>query len=237
MSGPLSANGMPVELDAQQMPPMLLAGMTTAVVAGLTGSLHCGLMCGPLACASVGGTSRGVTALAWQAGRLLGYTVVGALLGALSQTLSLMLTFSVLPYLPYLMAAGLIVTALDLGRHLSPLPGVGRISKVLARAGQRRSPEVRAFALGAATPFLPCGLLYGLFLAALAMNSAIGGGLVMAAFALGAMPLLLAVQLGVGRLNRWPAAALVMKRVVPLVAAAVLIARAVIARSAGPDCH
>ena len=216
---------------------LVIAAVSTALIAGVTGSLHCGLMCGPLACASVGGAARGTSALAWQAGRVLAYTLVGTLLGAVSQSFSLMLTFSVQPFLPYLMAAALIATALDLGKHLAPIPGVRRISQALARGSSTLPPLGRAIALGAATPCLPCGLLYGIFLAALATNSALGGGLVMGAFALGAVPVLLTVQLGARQFQRWPTASLVMKRVIPLVAAVVLIARALIARNSGPECH
>jgi hypothetical protein len=234
------ANGMPVENCAgvDVLSPLIAAGATTAFVAGLTGSLHCGLMCGPLACAGLGreGGSRWLMG-SWHLGRIAAYALVGVLLGGLGQALSLALTFSVQPYLPWVMALGLVVTALDLGRYVKPLPGVSQISRALARAGARLTPSGRAFALGAATPFLPCGLLYGVFLAALATNSAPGGGLVMGAFSLGAVPVLGAVQLGARSFDRWPTASMVLRRAVPLVAAAVLIARALLARDQTPDCH
>jgi sulfite exporter TauE/SafE len=217
---------------------LIAAGATSAVAAGLTGSLHCGLMCGPLACAGVGtqGGRAGLVA-AWHGGRTAAYGLVGLLLGLVGQGVSRTLTFSVQPYLPWVMAAGLVVTGLDLARHVKPLPGVGRISRWLANRGRSLPPAGRSAALGAATPFLPCGLLYGIFLAALATNSALGGAVVLAAFSLGAVPVLVAVQLGARGLDRWPTAALVLRRAVPLVAAAVLIARAVLAADAGPDCH
>jgi uncharacterized protein len=227
-----------MDLEVLSSLGLIGAGASSAIAAGLTGSLHCGLMCGPLACAAVGpgGGRRGLV-VAWHAGRTLAYTLVGLVLGLVGQGVSRALTFSVQPYLPWVMAAGLVVTGLDLARHVRPLPGVANVSRWLARAGQRLPPWGRALALGAATPFLPCGLLYGIFLAALATNSAIGGAVVMGAFALGAVPLLVAVQLGISGLDRWPTAALVLRRAVPLVAAAVLIARAVLARDSGPECH
>jgi sulfite exporter TauE/SafE len=217
--------------------PLVAAGASTAFAAGLTGSLHCGLMCGPLACAGLGRSPSRALMASWHLGRTLAYALVGALLGGVGQALSLTLTFSVTPYLPWVMAVGLVITALDLGKHLRPLPGVGQLSKRLARLGAGLGPTGRAFALGAATPFLPCGLLYGMFLAAVATNSAVGGALVMAAFSLGAVPILGAVQLGARGFDRWPTAALVLRRVVPLVAAAVLVARALWAQDTAPDCH
>jgi sulfite exporter TauE/SafE len=218
---------------------LVAAGASSALAAGLTGSLHCGLMCGPLACAAVSSGARPAPSLvaAWHAGRTAAYALVGLLLGLAGQGVSRALAFSVQPYLPWVMAAGLVITGLDLARHVRPLPGVGRVSGWLATVGRSLPPVGRSAALGAATPFLPCGLLYGIFLAALATNSALGGALVLGAFSLGAVPVLVAVQLGARGLDRWPTAALVLRRAVPLVAAAVLIARAVLAPDAGPECR
>ena len=184
-----------------------------------------------------GSSAKGPLALAWHVGRIAAYSLVGLVLGAASQAISLAVSFSVQPYLPWVMAVGLVVTAFDLGRHLKPLPGVGAISRALARAGARLPPWGRAAGLGAATPFLPCGLLYGIFLAALATNSAGGGVLVMAAFSLGAIPVLVTVQLGTRSFDRWPRAQLVLRRAVPLTAAVVLIVRAVLAQQSAAQCH
>ncbi len=222
------------------MEPMLAtAGALSALVAGLTGSLHCALMCGPLACASLGarGSERRAAAIAWHIGRVVAYTFVGLLLGALGRGVSVGLRLSVTPVLPWLMAAGLVITALDLGRHARPLPGVASISRALVRLGARLQPTTRSFLLGAATPFLPCGLLYGLFLAAIATGTAWGGAAVMGAFSLGAIPALATLQLGAHRLTLSPRLVNVARRVVPLAAAAVLIVRTLTANPEVPRCH
>lgn len=213
--------------------PLVAAGVGSSFVAGVTGSLHCGLMCGPLACAATGGQGGRLTTVAWHAGRIGAYGLVGGLLGALGGSVAGALSVPVQGVLPWVMAAGLVVTALDLGKHLRPIPGVGRASRALARLGLRLGPTGRALALGAATPFLPCGLLYGLFLAALATASAAGGALVLVAFALGAVPALVAAQLGHHAVSRrWPRAEPLIRRVVPLTAAAILIVRAAQASNA-----
>lgn len=221
------------------MEPMLAwAGAASALVAGATGSLHCALMCGPLACAGLPATGpeRRLAAVGWHLGRVVAYTVVGLMLGALGRGVSQGLMVSVQPVLPWVMAAGLIITALDLAKHARPLPGVARVSKALARAGAKTTPATRSFLLGAATPFLPCGLLYGLFLAAIATGSPWGGAAVLGAFALGALPALAAVQLGARRLEASPRLALLMRRVVPLAAAAVLIVRALLTKDDPAQC-
>lgn len=221
------------------MEPMLAwAGAASALVAGATGSLHCALMCGPLACAGLpaSGSERRVAAVGWHVGRVVAYTLVGLALGAIGRGVSQGFMLSVQPVLPWVMAAGLIITALDLAKHARPLPGVAAVSKALARAGAKSTPATRSFLLGAATPFLPCGLLYGLFLAAIATGSPWGGAAVLGAFSLGALPALGAVQLGARQLERSPRATLIMRRVVPLVAAAVLIVRALMTKEAPEHC-
>lgn len=216
------------------------AGVTAALVAGATGSLHCALMCGPLACAGVSAdpANRRRSMWAWQLGRIAAYSTVGLALGWAGRQVARGLVSSVQPYLPWLMAAGLVATAFELGRHLAPLPGLSKISGALVRAGARFSPVVRSAAMGAATPFLPCGLLYGVFLAAIAAGTGVGGALVMGGFALGGAPALFGAQVGAKWTMRWPRASLLLRRGVPLVAAAVLVWRAVHAMNgAPPACH
>ncbi len=214
------------------MEPMLAtAGALSALVAGVTGSLHCALMCGPLACAARG------SPLAWHLGRVAAYSFVGLLLGALGRGVSRGLLFSIQPVLPWLMAAGLVITALDLARHLRPLPGVKWISTALVRLAAKVQPITRSFLLGAATPFLPCGLLYGLFLAAIATGTPWGGAAVMGAFALGAIPALAALQLGAHKLTLSPRLNVLARRFVPLAAAVLLVIRALMTRAEVPHCH
>ncbi len=221
--------------------PLLWAGGAAAFAAGLTGSLHCALMCGPLACAPLpaAGSARRRAAFAWHAGRLAAYLAVGAALGAAGGGLVRALAERVQPYLPWIMAAGLAATAFELGRRLPALPGLTRIGRALAALGARTTPAGRAFALGAATPLLPCGLLYGLFLAAVAAGSTAGGALVMGLFGVGSIPGLAATQAGAAWTGRFPRAELVLRRAVPLVAAAVLVFRALAVPAAGgpPACH
>jgi len=216
---------------------LVLAGGTSALVAGVTGSLHCALMCGPLACAGLPrGEGRRRAAIGWHLGRVGAYAAVGLALGLVGSGVSAVLAVSVTPYLPWVMVAGLVATALELGKHLQPIPGVARVSKALARAGARLPPSGRALALGAATPFLPCGLLYGLFLAAMATGSGAGGAAVMGLFALGGVPALGGMQAGAQVVTRYPKAALVLRKVVPLTAAGVLAYRAIMAARTGVAC-
>jgi sulfite exporter TauE/SafE len=98
---------------------------------------------------------------------------------------------------------------------------------------------VRAAFRGAATPFLPCGLLYGAFLMAAAAGGLLGGALVMLAFGAGAVPALTVAQTGLARLAAHPRAYALTRRAVPLGAAVVLVWRALAAGDGAmpPHCH
>lgn len=213
-----------------------MAASLSALVTGATGSMHCALMCGPLACAAMGRARSTAAVLAWHGGRLGAYVLVGAALGALGRGVSAVMVASVQRFLPWVMAAGLLIAAFDLSKRLGPLPLVGKLALPLGRLAGQSSPGARGFLLGVATPLLPCGLLYGLFLASIATADAAHGALLLGSFALGAVPALLAVQLGLQRLSVSPQAVFVVRRLVPVAAAAVLIVRAVLARNEVGAC-
>ncbi|MCP3140186.1 sulfite exporter TauE/SafE family protein [Pyxidicoccus xibeiensis] len=219
----------------------VVAGALGALTVGLTGSVHCLLMCGPLACAglpAVPGPERRRAVLAYQGARVASYALLGGALGALGGGVASVLAVSTRPYLPWLMALALVASALEVGKRLRPLPGLSKVAGVVARWGAKFSWTGRAGAMGAVTPLLPCGLLYGVFGAALASGSFGGGALVLGAFALGGLPALLGAQLQAGLWKHRPrVATFVLQRAVPLVAAAVLIYRAVGAGGNAPSCH
>jgi sulfite exporter TauE/SafE len=224
-------------------------GAAAALATGLFGSGHCALMCGPLACAGLDRAgapdrrARRRSAWAWQLGRLGAYAVAGAALGGFGRAVMGTLVGPGARAVPWIMAAGLVLSALGVGAKVRRAPVLAQIPRRLARAGARISPPRRAALRGLATPFLPCGLLYGAFLMAAGAASVAGGALVMAAFGLGSVPALALVQAlvpgGGARLAAHPRAAAFARRAIPLVAAVVLVWRAVAAQSgaAAPHCH
>ena len=66
-------------------PPVVVAGAVGALVVGITGSVHCLLMCGPLACASMGPHRSRTAVLGWHLGRVSAYVLVGVALGVLGR--------------------------------------------------------------------------------------------------------------------------------------------------------
>ncbi len=181
------------------------------LIASLLGSVHCAGMCGGFVCFYAGGAGSGTREhLAYNAGRLVSYLLLGLLagvvgttvdrlgaLGGLSRGAAIVSgTLMVVWGLSTLLAArGVRMPRLDgrLGGH-NPLGGL--LSRV-----RGRSALVRATVVGLLTTLLPCGWLYA-FVAAAAGTGSIGRAtLTMGVFWLGTLPMMLAVGYGVQRLS------------------------------------
>jgi len=216
----------------------LAGGAIAALTAGLFGSGHCAVMCGPLACVSLDRDprQRARRARAWQAGRLLAYAALGMALGTFGAGVRGLLAGPARAVLPWIMVAGLVLMAFEVGKRGPRIPGLAHISRALFRAGENISPIFSAGFRGAATAFLPCGLLYGAFVMAIGAGSAVGGAVTMAAFAAGGLPALAVVQAQSQRLAKYPRVHRTAQRLVPLVAAGLIVWRTV-ATHAGHSCH
>ena len=171
---------------------LLIEILGAAALMGLVGSLHCVGMCGPFAL-SCGGRASHVAA--WQAGKLVTYSALGAVAG---------FTGAVLPgpaWLPQIFSAVLIVWFGAAMAGLLPeptvqLPGLTRFA---TRAAGKRDVGSR-LVFGAANGLLPCGLVYAALGLAIASGEAATGALAMIAFGLGTVPLLTTVAFSAHRI-------------------------------------
>ena len=171
-----------------------------AALSGLLGGAHCAAMCGGIATGlSASSRASWLQALQPNLGRIVGYILAGAIVGGLGQGL---LAFARTPVLGIALRAAvglvLIIAALRL------LDRRGRL-KFLAPTGQRfwqwlrplqqallpADSGAKRFALGMLWGWLPCGLSTTLLMAAWLQSSALQGGLTMAAFGLGTLPMML----------------------------------------------
>jgi uncharacterized protein len=218
---------------------LLSVGLAGALMAGISASLHCALMCGPLACSVLPGgrgPARWRAAGAYHFGRLAAYGLVMGALGAVGGAVSGLLSVSVRPYLPWIMAATLVAAALDLWKYLRPIPGLTQVASRGAQLAAKFSRTARAGAMGAVTPLLPCGLIYGVMAGAAVAGGALPGMGIGLAFAGGSLPALALTQLPAARLDgAGRRVATFLGRAVPLVAAAVLVYRAL--QPAAASCH
>jgi uncharacterized protein len=132
--------------------------------------------------------------LYFNAGRLLSYTVLGGLIGALGSALTLSPEANGLLTL----AASAIMIVLGF-QMLGVLPRVGRFllpQSIGERVHTLASTKIAggAFTLGALTFFLPCGFTQALQLYVLGKGSFAVGALTMLLFALGTLPALLSLS-------------------------------------------
>ncbi len=149
--------------------------------------------------------------LAYSLGRVASYCAAGALAGGLGG-LGLLYGGLFPVRILLLVAANALVILLGLSlagagsavRLLETAGGV--VWRTLTRLGARLAPastSARAFAVGLAWGWIPCGLVYGVLATALVSGSAPRGAAVMAAFGLGTLPNLLAAGLAAGSLQRF----------------------------------
>lgn len=204
-------------------------------VFGAANSVHCACMCGPLAIAF--GTSPRATA-AYQAGRGLSYTTVGAVLGGTGALLGSREVGVPTATAAYVLAFGLVVLALVGERGGIVIPGLDKVLARVTAAGRRLSPTMRAALLGLCTPLLPCGLLWSACAGATVAGSLHDGASVMFGFALGSLPLLLLAQWKAPSLARRlsPRTLKLVQTSAMLLAAGVLVWRGALA-SQGGSCH
>lgn len=203
------------------------------LVASVLGSVHCAAMCGAFTClyAAPGSAARVSSQIAYNAGRLVSYVVLGMAAGALGARIDAT-GASAGPARPAAIVAGMLMIAWAVGVFAASL-GV-RVPMTLAPewarrllgnvlvAARDRSERTRALLMGLVTTLLPCGWLYTFVVVAGGTGSIAHGALVMIAFWLGTVPMLLAVGWSASRLLR-PFA-----RRLPLVSAAVVLALGVL---------
>lgn len=183
---------------------ILLAELSALFLLGFLGSGHCIGMCGPIAVAvcSRGATARlGGSSILYNIGRVLTYSLIGAVLGAVGSGLSdlgqlvrlqVWLTLASSLWMGWLALAMLAVVpepswlfAVDAGR----IPGAGALLGRVVRGGR----SLDALLLGLLLGFLPCGLSMAAFSRSLVSGSTLSGLAFSAAFGLGTLPAMLLV--------------------------------------------
>ncbi|MBY4677808.1 sulfite exporter TauE/SafE family protein [Marinobacterium arenosum] len=173
--------------------------LTTALLLGLLGGGHCLGMCGGIAAGVALGTpqqsQRGLMLLGYNGGRILSYSLAGALVGSLSWLLRDQPVMLALRSLAGLM---LIVMGLYIGQWWQGLLRLERLGGQLWRLIQPLARNLlpartlpQAFALGAVWGWLPCGLVYSTLIWASAAGSWQQSALLMAGFGAGTLPALL----------------------------------------------
>jgi sulfite exporter TauE/SafE len=197
---------------------------------GLLGGLHCASMCGGIVSVMSAGAARAndtgrrvipiraerrATPLAiligYNAGRITTYTSLGAIAGAIGSAaalagavLPIQQTAFVLANL-VLIAMGLYLTGLLRSVAVLEVAGRGLWRTVAPLASRLLAVDGfgRAFRAGLVWGLVPCGMIYGVLIAALLTGSALQGAGLLLAFGLGTLPNLLLIGLTARGAQRW----------------------------------
>lgn len=170
----------------------------SAFLLGLVGSLHCAGMCGPLALAlPVTGRTRTsflLGRLNYNLGRILTYSLLGAVFGLLGKTLTLA---GLQRWLSLAAGLAILIGLLASSHYALDAPAVKLVTWLksgFAKLLQQRSLSSLLF-LGALNGLLPCGVVYAACAAAVAVGGVLSGTQYMLAFGLGTVPMMLGLGL------------------------------------------
>jgi uncharacterized protein len=173
----------------------------TAILLGLAGSLHCMLMCSPLAMAVTAGKGT-ARKLIYNAGRVLTYGLCGAAMAAAGGTIDFSGYQSVVTLV---LAIGFLAMGLS-GTTMINVPflttGLARFTstlKSLFGAALKVKGNGSIFLLGMINGFLPCGVTYLALTYCLTLAGPMDGLNFMLLFGLGTLP----AMLGFTQTLRW----------------------------------
>ena len=199
----------------------------------LLASLHCAQMCGPIVLSLSLTDPTRTSAVFYNAGRILTYTLLGALAGLIGKSFSLLGRLAGIEEAAALVCgilmviAGVIMFGLLRSPRLIQIAPIRRAGKLLNRPG-----IAARFGLGTLLGFLPCGLIYAALLKSMSAGSAATGAANMLVFGLGTSVPLLALGLFSSTLLRWFG-----KHSAPIAATGVLLmGAALIWRGLKPIC-
>jgi uncharacterized protein len=173
-----------------------------AIALGFGGSLHCVLMCSPLAMAVTSrSASAGIQRVVYNGGRILTYGVLGSVVTSFGAAVNL----SGFQY-PFTIAVGLTLILMGVAGLTSlKLPyvsaGVMRFTNLLKSLFGKflqRKTSFSVFVMGMLNGLLPCGLTYLALTYCLTLAGPLDGFIFMLLFGLGTLPAMLGFTSGIG---------------------------------------
>lgn len=166
---------------------------------GMLTSTHCVCMCGGIMLSQTAGgnaldagrSAPLISSLSYNGGRVISYTVMGAIFGGLGIVISYTVKIKSLVFT----MAGLTIALIGINMW-GILPGLRALapqqnSYCSAVSAGRKKLAGKPLAIGLLTGLMPCAPLYAMWLFAMSRGSAALGALSMLVFALGTVPLML----------------------------------------------
>lgn len=169
----------------------LLIQVTTGLIVGLVGSLHCTSMCGPLSTACSKNTQD---IFLYQIGRIFSYLVLALICSLIGKQFIQMISHSFWSVIPSLLL-GIFFIFIGL-KNIQIFKDKFQNSKLLEKFNKKtfsfflnsKSSFFRSFGVGFSSIFLPCGFLYGVIFALTTFHEPLNAFLTLFAFWLGTLP-------------------------------------------------
>lgn len=207
--------------------PLVIAVFSASVL----GSMHCAGMCGAFLAIAVTPGERPVAAsilqAAYHGGRLVTYTALGAIAGAIGSAVDLageaagVGRAAAIGAGVMMIGFGVVALMRQCGVRVRTVPVPRALQGVVARGHRlvmNKPPVLRSLTIGLLTTLLPCGWLYAFAITAAGTGRPEAGAIAMAAFWLGTLPVMVTLGMGLSKVSG------VMKRRLPLVTSLALIA-------------
>lgn len=180
------------------------------ILTGLLTSIHCVSMCGAINLITIVNNNPNlkkktlVNSCLYNLGRVISYTLLGGLVGAIGSVFKISSTISgliilIAAFIMFLMSLNMLgITNFHLPRlsKLSKSPKLSRLTKPQAKNNSNlklKNKTNNAFIVGLLNGFMPCGPLQAMQVYALSTGSFLKGALSMCLFSLGTVPLMLGV--------------------------------------------
>lgn len=203
-------------IDDAQFASLLIS----AFILGVLGTGHCASMCGGFVSAFVLGNKGQIAPvrrtpmhwlLSYNLGRIISYSVAGAIAGGLSSSALHLFEVDTARTLAHMLAAfSLIAVGLYLSgwpQLLAPVEKAGhRVWKFLSPLASRFlrvESSFTALRLGMLWGWLPCGLVYSVALTALTTGDPLKGAQVMVFFGMGTLPSMMAIGVAAAGMKRF----------------------------------
>jgi len=187
--------------------------LTMAATAGMLGGLgHCSGMCGPIVAAfsmngdATGGKAPVAPQIFYNAGRVITYTVLGAVVGGLGSFVGVVAPLEGAQY-ALMAATGLLMVFMGLsiagamGRVMDIIERHNSLVLRLARGVLASKNSLKYLPLGLVLGLLPCGLSYSMLIGAAGSGGLMAGAGWMLAFGLGTVPAMFLIGVLAGRLG------------------------------------
>jgi len=198
----------------------LTSALITALLLGLFSTIHCVGMCGGIMGALTYSLPQEVRSqkrslipyiLLYNLGRLLSYTMAGALFGSIGAILYKTISphFGYL-FLQYFAALIMISVGLYIAGWFPKYAYIERLAAPIWRwlepIGRRLLPvasPLHAFSYGVIWGWLPCGLVYSALLLTITSSGPLEGGLFMLAFGIGTLPAMMGIAMVAEKVVRY----------------------------------